>query len=239
MKLSTATLDFIRKVVSTAEIVKIDSIIIEPNRVRAIDDSHTVFICHVDDVPEMEFGSIGLNRIGVFNSRFDIGKTLKDFSVEAVVEGSDPDKKYARSLIMKATGVTVEYRCARPDLLRAPKAVNDVETYVIQANPEAIMMLQKGQSAMSTDDVTFVGSDEGVVFEMTDINADKMTYQFADAVHRIDDEDEASISFSHSYPLKTILPLLKSDATGFFTLTSQGILKVMVNGLSVYVMPRA
>lgn len=237
MKLSPTTLDFIRNVVTTADIVKIDSIVIESNRVRAIDDNHTVFIFHTADVPEFEFGSIGLKRINVFNTRFDIGKTFKDFVVEAKVEGSDPDNQYVRSLTMKASGIKVEYRCAHPETIRAPKALNDKETYAVRINPEALLMLQKGQGAMAADDVTFIGDDEGVTFEMTDINADKMTYQFADKAHRIDDEDEP-VSFSHSYPLKTLLPLLKADTTGYFTLTSQGILKVIVNGLSVYVMPR-
>lgn len=249
MKLSQPTLDYIRNVVSTADMVKIDSIIIEPDRVRGIDENHTVFILQNTDVPALEVGSIGLNRLNVFTSRFDLGKSMSDFTVDAVVEGDDPETSYARSLTMKAKGVKVEYRCANPGVLKAPRLVHDVVRYRIQLNPEALMMMQKGMAAMSADTVTFVGSSKGVHFEMSDINADKMQYQVTDVVHVIplenaddqdddDEEDDGDFSFSHGYQLKTLLPLFKANpiADIFFTVP-EGMLKIVVNDLDVYVLP--
>lgn len=238
MKLSSDTLSFIQRVVNTADLVKIDSIIIEPNVVRAIDENHTVFILQTKNVPVMEFGSIGLNRTNVFTSRFELGKTLSDFVVEAIVEDKDPDATYARALTMKARGIKVDYRCANPGLIKAPRQLNDTLAYEITIDPEVVLMMQKGQSAMYTDEITFMGSPDGVFFELSDINADKMSYQFANKALRLAQDDTTPVSFIHSYALKTLLPLFKINPSGCFSLTTQGILKIVINGLDVYVMPR-
>lgn len=241
MRLSKETLEYIQKVVNAASLVKIDSIIIEPGCVRAIDEDHTVFILHKDDVPTMEFGSIGLNRTNVFTSRFELGRTMSDFSVEAVIEGVNTPTAFARALVMKAKGIKVDYRCANPTLIKAPRQLADTISYQVQLDPEVVLMMQKGQSAMSTDEIKFVGTTQddesvSVSFEMSDINADKMSYQFANTAIRLD--DDAPVGFSHTYALKTLLPLFKINPTGHFSLTTQGILKIVINGLDVYVMPR-
>lgn len=240
MKLSQETLAYIQQVINTAGVVKIDSIIIEPNRVRAIDDTRTVFILQTTNVPDMEFGSIGLNRTGVLTSRLELGKSLSDFTVDATVEGTDPATMYARSLVMKAKGIKVDYRCANPLVMKAPKTLNDTNAFRVTINPEAVLMLQKGQMAMTSDEVRFTSSDDGpVFFEMSDINSDILKYEFADMSTKLSDEDDAASDFSHSYPLKTLLPLFKLNPTGYFILTSQGVMKIVINGLDIYVFPKA
>lgn len=237
MKLSEATLDYILRVVNTADIVKMDSIIIEPNLVRATDDNHSVFILHTSQVPEMEFGSIGLTRINVFNSRFELGKTMSDFVVEAAVVGTEDNPQYARSLTMKAKGIKVEYRCANPTVIKSPRTLADPVLYRVELNPEAVLMMAKGQSAMSSEEVTFIGGKEGVFFEISDINSDKMTYKVADTVTKVDTSDEP-IAFVHSYTIKLLLPLFKLIPTGWFYLTSEGIIKITINDLDIYILPR-
>lgn len=245
MKLSKETLDYIQKVVNTASLVKIDSIIIEPGCVRAIDEEHTVFIMHKEDVPDMEFGSIGLNRTNVFTSRFELGRNMSDFSVEAVVDSAGTPTAFARSLTMKAKGIKVDYRCANPTLMKAPRQLADTLAHQVQLDPEVVLMMQKGQTAMSTDEIKFIGTAQdqtssiaSVFFEMSDINADKMSYQFANTALRLDGSDDMPIGFCHTYALKTLLPLFKINPTGHFILTTQGIMKIVINGLDVYVVPR-
>jgi len=51
MKLDKITVSYILNVVETAKLVGIDSVIIEPNTVRAIDDNHTVVLFQDKDVP--------------------------------------------------------------------------------------------------------------------------------------------------------------------------------------------
>lgn len=108
MKLDPETVAYTLNVVKTARLVGIDNIIIEPNLVRAMDDSNSVVLFQDEDVPDMPFGSIGLTRIDTFMARYDIAKTQEKFSIEAAVqEGED----FARSLVMKGKGIKIDYRC--------------------------------------------------------------------------------------------------------------------------------
>lgn len=248
MKVDAQSLAYIQNVVKTAQLVKINNIIIEPNKVRAIDDDKTVVMFQDADVPEMPFDSIGLNRIDVFMNRFDIAKAMDKFELEAIMPAVEnvtvpTDKatpKFARALVMTAKGTRIDYRCANPGTIQAPKVINDTVKFEIEMNPEAVVLMTKGQSAMTAEDVALISDEDGVRFEMTDINGDAFTYKFADKVKLIDKKaDGKDTNFTHKYPLKVILPLLKVSSTSPIQITSRGMAKIVVNGLDMYVIQRA
>lgn len=236
MKVDQASLAYMQKVVQTADLFKISSVIIEPNRVRAIDDTRAVFILEEQNIPDLPFGSIGMNRLDLFASRYEIVKTIDNFVMEAVVEGDD--NMFARALTMKAKGIKVDYRCANPATIQAPKAMNDVVKYKVEFTPAALSYIQKGQSAMAADEITFVGTKDGVSFEIADINTDKLAYQFADTVTNVVEGDVSDAIFTHKYPIKLIATLFKANTSGHFFLTNRGMLKAVINGLSVVILPR-
>lgn len=220
-----------QSVIETAKLVGIDSIIIEPNLVRAIDDNSTVVINQNKDVPEMPFGSIGMNRLDIFTARYDIAKTQDNFTIEADV---DSGSQFARSIVMKAKGMKIDYRCANPTAIKAPRQINDVMKYRVLLTTEAVVNLQKAQSAMKAEIVTIV-SDNGVSFELSDLNNDVFKYTFADNVEVITDGNG---KFAHRYPVKTLLPLFKQNAAGHFEIGAKGIAAFQLNGLKVFVLPQ-
>jgi len=238
MKLDTNSIVYIQNVVKTAQMIDIDNVIIEPGLVRAIDDNKTVVLFQDKDVPDMEFGSIGLNRINVFMSRLDIAKTQDDFTIDAKVDnGSESmQSEFTRSLTMKAKGLKVEYRCANPTTIQAPKQVNDVMKHKVELNAEAVVLLQKGQAAMSAENVTIVSREDGVSFELVDINEDVFSHMVTTKVENL--TDDTNTSFAYRYPIKTLLPLFKYNPEGFFTVGQKGILSISVNGLTVFVLPQ-
>jgi hypothetical protein len=234
MKLDANSIAYIQNVSRTAQMVGIDNVIIEPGIVRGIHDDKTVVLVHNKDVPEMSFGSIGINRISTFLSRIDIVKTREHVAIEATI---DEDKGFARSLIMKGEGVKIDYRCANPATIQAPKQINDVLKYAIVLTPEAIMLLQKGQSAMEADSVNIQTDKDGVVFfVLSDINSDEMKFKIADSAEKLDKDTKP---FSHRYPLKVLLTLFKHDPSATFSIGGKGILQIMINGLNIYVLPQA
>lgn len=235
MIIDAGSLAYIQTVIRTASLVKIDNIIIEPGKVRAVDSDRTVVLFHDKDVPPMPFGSIGINRIGVFSDRIDIAKSVDNFSIDAVVESATGKDPFARALVMKGKGIKVDYRCANPQTIQAPKAVHDQAIYRVKITPEAITLMQKGQSAMSTDEITFVGTGDGVSFEMSDINSDTLTYHFADNIETTGDNTP---TFTHKYPIKTLHSLFKANNDGYFQVTSKGMMKIVVNNLDIYVLAR-
>lgn len=233
MKLQSSTIVYIQDVVEAAQVVGIDSVIIEPDCVRGIDENKSVVLLHDKDVPTLEFGSIGINRISVFKSRLNIAKTQENFTVDAIVNDDDG---YARSLTMKGKGVKIDYRTANPATIKAPKQVNDELLFKMKMNAEGAVMLAKAQVAMSADVVTITSSKNGVSLELVDINNDVFSYKFTDDVELLSDED--NINFAHRYPSKLLSALFSRNANCDFSIGRKGILSISVEGFSVFVLPQ-
>lgn len=231
MKLDPEILAFIKNVVETARLVGIDNIVIEPGKVRAINDEKSVVLFQEEDVPDMDF-EVGLNRIGVFLSRLEVARTQDNFMIDVK---TDDQGVFARSFAMSAKGFKVDYRCANPKTIAAPKKINDEMLYKIQLTPQAVYMLQKGQSAMSAEPVSLICNPDGVTFEFVDVNSDKFSYTFTDEVTAAKD---ASDSFTYKYPIKILLPLFKHNAESTFQIGRKGMLNIVVNNLNVYVLPQ-
>lgn len=235
MKLDQRSLDYITAVIKTADLVKINNIIIEPGKIRAIDDERTVAIFHEENVPDMPFGSIGINRLDVFGNRIELAKNAENFAVDVEVKDEGTDNPWAKTLTFKGKGIKIEYRCANPKTIQAPKTFADREAFSIQMNSDAIALIQKGMAAMKADTISIFGTEDGTYFEMADVNGDALTYRFGDVAGDLV-EGEAT-NFSHKYTVKTILPVLKLVNNGEVIITSRGLLKIKPNGLTVYALP--
>lgn len=234
MKLDTATLAYIENVVETASLVHIDNIIIETGRVRGMDDERSVVMIQNTNVPNFPFKSIGFNRLGVFSSRYEIAKSCDNLEVEAT---QDDKSEFVRSLTMKGKGTKIDYRCPNPATLQTiPKSINDPVKYGVKMTPEAVLLITRGVSAMSADEITLIGGKDGVSFQMEDINKDNFTYKFADSI-RVDNDGDA-VNFAHRYPIKNLLVLLKQRPDQYFDITSRGVIKINVNNLDLYIPPR-
>ena len=232
MKLTQDLIDFIENVVKTGQSINIDNVIIEPGMVRAIDDARTVVLYQNKDVPDMPFGAVGLNRISVLLSRLEIAKTQDNFNINVVI---GDDEEYARSITMKGTGTKIDYRCANPTTIQAPRQINDNLVYRIQLNAEAVSLMQKGQVAMGSETISLIGNDD-VSFELTDVNSDVFKHTFAADIEFLD--EDAAESFTHRYPVKTLLALFKQNPDGYFEIGEKGMLSITVNGLDIYVLPQ-
>jgi len=231
MKLDSETLTYIKNVVETSQLVGIDNVIIEAGNVRAINDEKSVVLFQEENVPEINF-NIGLNRIGVFLSRLEVAQTQDNFAVDVK---TDDDSVFARSFTMTAKGFKVDYRCANPTTIVAPKQINDTPKTRVQLTGDAVLLLQKGQVAMGADTVTII-SNEGVSFEFVDVNNDVFKHTFADDAEALTDDTDTN--FAHRYPAKTLLALFKNNPTGTFTVGQSGTLCLEVNGLNITVLPQ-
>ena len=201
--------------------------------VRGMDDATSVLILQTENVPDLEIGSIGISRIDTFLTRYNIASQQKNFSIEAIARDKED---FALSLILKGTGIKVDFRCANPTKLAAPKSTNDTLAYRIKLSDEMVIMLQKGAQAMSAELVT-INSNKGVSFEFADINNDTFKYDFATDVTPLNDEGETRFAFS--YQAKTLLAVLKHNETGTFDIGEKGTLSTEVNGLTTILLPRA
>jgi len=231
MKLDQSIIDYIENVVKTAQSVNIDNVIIEKDMVRAIDDNREVVLYQDADVPELPFGSIGFNRIGVFLSRYDIAKTRDDFVFNVIIDDDD----YVGNVNMTSTGTKIGYKCRNPAKIQAPRQINDTLVYSVQLSAEAVSLMQKGEGAMGAESIVFTGGD-GVSFELLDMNGDVFKHKFAPDFDFLD--NDADDSFSQRYPIKVILSLFKQNPEGIFKIGEKGILNIVVNDLNFFVLPQ-
>lgn len=233
MKLKASDIGFIEKVIKSASIVGIDNIIIESERVRAMDTDQTVVILEEDDIPEFEFNSLGLNRVNVLASRLDIAKTQEKFEIDAVM---DDNNEFVRSLDMKGTGSKINFRCANPTHIKVPTRIKDEPIARVPISGEIVFLLQKGAAAMGAEHVSFISNDE-VTFEFVDVNNDVFSHVIADEATPVN--NSASTKFAHKYPVNILLSLFKNNPDGYFEIGGQkGLLSFKINGLTFYVLPK-
>ena len=236
MNLSKETVEYIQKIVDTAQLVGIDEVVVEADSIRAVDENRTVVICHGDGLPNFEFGAIGLSRLSTFKSRLAIAEGQDGFKVEA--ETRDDDS--VMSLKFKGKGTKIDYLCGRPSNIKAPRAVNEQFLTKFTLNETAVKMISKGQNAMGgADTVTFICDDNGEVkFEIVDtINKDVFEFVLDTVADGIDGEKD--IAFVHRYPIKTLLAICKDESIDrMLYVGKKGILKAVVNNITVFVIPK-
>lgn len=236
MKLDQQTLAFLQKTVETISVAKINNLVIEPGRIRAMEENRAVLVFQNTDVPNMPFGSIGISEASTFISRFEIVKSVSNVDVEAIMDNTNT---FVRSLEMRGKGIKIDFRCANPATIRAPKSMNDPIKYKIQMTPDAVTLMTKGATALSTDEVTIKGSAENVSLVFEDANRDAMEYQFGTHMELVDPSTaDVNSSFDRTYPVKILLPLLKQNPGNCLYITHAGFIKLSINGLDMYVPPR-
>lgn len=232
MKIEPKTLQYIESVIKTAQRVGIEEVVIEKDVIRAIDVNRTVVLNHQPKDLDLPFTAIGLSRINVLQSRLDLAKGQEGFEVNVT---TDDTHDFVKTMLITAKGVKVDFRCANPAAIKAPKSVNDTLKCLVPLDADAVVLLQKAQSAMSADTVTIISNKDGVSFEMYDVNSDKFTHTFSAKVEPLDGGDT---DFVHTYPLKIVLPLFKENAGGTFAIGEKGIMNIENNNLNLYVLPQ-
>ncbi|HCT29954.1 MAG TPA: hypothetical protein DIW31_04310 [Bacteroidales bacterium] len=234
MKLEQELIDCIRNAIDAANAAKITNIIFEKGFIRGIDDSKKVIIFQDHDVPTMPFTALGINRMDRFVSRFNLVYGQPNFSVEATVAERDDT---VSQLTFKCSGTKVDYRCANPRAVLAPKVMNDVMKYSAIITPDTVQFLNRGEAAMKMEFVTFISNDSGVSFEIIDkSNGDVLSHTFGIPARNI--EGEKDNMFAVRYPMKVILSLFKRILEGVFYVGKKGMLKVTINGIDLYVLPQ-
>jgi len=240
MKLEANILTYIKNVVDTANILKIENIIVEPDKVRAMSDDQTTVIFHTEDVPYLSFGSICLNRLQEFVSRFAIIRATNGFEITANISGEDntipcdpktkPPKPpmWVRSLHMEGLNTSIDYRCTNPALISAPRSMNHSPKYEIQITEQLLTLIQQGKTAMKSELVQFIGNNKGTFMVLKDINGDQLKHKISSTV---DD-------FSFGYPIDKLVTIFKIQPDITIFITDLGFLKCNINNLDVYVASR-
>ena len=238
MELDASTLTLIKKIVDTAITLKIENIILEPGKVRARSDDGTTVIFHTEDILDPPFGSICLNRLPEFLSRFAIIQATPGFKITATTFGEDntipcnPKVKtpkppmWIKSLHMEGLNTSIDYRCTNPNMITdVPRAMKHTPKYTINMTESTYNLIQKGKLAMKAEYVKFIGNNKGTFVVLVDINGDQLKHKLSNDV---DD-------FSFQFPIEKILTIFKQQPTVTCYITDLGFFKCNINDLDVYI----
>ena len=230
MKLEPKLIEHIGNVVKTSKIVGIDGLKLEPDFIGGLADDNTTFITQLEDIPDMPFDAMCIRNLNVFQSRFEIARKQDKFEMSVDIT----DDGFVRSILMKGKGTKIDFRCSTPNQVKAPKGFNSPLINRVKLTGETVMLLQQAIASMGSDVVTII-SNNGVSFEIVDVNNDVFKHNFEFEIESLDDENNTN--FAYRYPAKKLLGLFKINPTATFDVSDTGRLCINVNGFDVTILP--
>lgn len=235
MELSKEQLDYIKRVVNVASITKVDSIVVETGRVRGIDSDQIIILLQVDDVPAFDVGAIGLNRIHTLHSRIQLAdSSFGTYTTQISQDSTREGELFVRQIKFAAGKQKVEYRCANPLTIKAPKNLSFNDSLcVFDVSSDTLATMSKGAIAMGSDELVLSGKGCEISATIRDIGGDELSIVVGDGIAI----DPNFTTFQYSYPLKNILPLLKVCSQPV-RITTRGLLNLTIDGFNVYILPR-
>ena len=234
MLLDKIIIDKIQSIIQTAQLVGIDSVIVSKEMVRATNIENTVIIFHGEDI-DLPFDAIALNRLPTFASRLELAAAGEKFQIDATV---DDNEEFAKSLTMKNKKTKIDYRCANPSTVKAPKQIQDAMCFEISLDAGDINTLGKAALAMGTDLIEISGDKDTAQIKMIDINRDEFKHDITGSAKIITGNKTKETSFSHKYPAKILLALLKKSPGEPFRIGAGGLLNITANGINLFIIPQ-
>lgn len=238
-ELSSGTFSLIQDAIDVASMLNIDRFVIDSHSLRGhSQENGTILLLPFPDDTELEFGAMGISRVTELKSRLrllgDSAKVIPDYKER------DSGDKFVFRLNIKHNKTKVEFKCADPAQIRAPKAMNDPDHFVFTFTNEDVALMLKSKSAMGADTVSFVSKDgKSVTFSVMGSEGDALTHELSTEVEVKADADE----FNFIYKTKILFPVLKEvlDATKKseveVAVTRRGVMKMSIIDIPVFIFP--
>ena len=238
MKLSAQTIASVDNLLTTLNTIGIEKVIVEPGKIRAIDEKRTVGVVTDKQVPDLEGKTLAVSRIKALKDRLSLAKAQGDVGITAT-SGSGTDI----SMLELAAGRSKsQFRCSASDAVKIPKAINDTPAYDVLISVKQIPLIAQADSAMATDGITIASKDGSTVsIELVDSTKDVYTFEVEKPATAL--AGKAS-SFVHKYTSKSLLSLMREAAKTAgddvkLTIGSGGMLFIDVAGYNFFTLPQA
>lgn len=237
MQLSQETIDFISNVIRVAKILKIENVIFDKEAVRGDVKQEGTMLIQRDNLPDFEFESLGISRIGTLDTRLNL--LGGNCTIDAEEKNKSPTEKVIYKLVLSNDKTEVDFKCADPAMMpKSPKNLKDPTFFTFKISEETIALLSKAQNAIRSDLVSFTGSKNGVVSKLSDVEGDLFNHIVCEELTMSPECDKTK--FYYSYKNKILLPLLREaiqDDNLIINITKRGILNVKVLNLNVFITP--
>lgn len=234
------TMTLLQDAIDTATRLGIERFVIDSFSLRGeSQENGTLMLLPFPDGTELDFGSIGIGRVGVLKSRLQLMGT--EGTVTPEYKTRDSGEQFVFRLELKKNRTKIDYKCTDPAQIRAPKAFKDPDMAQFSVTAEDIKLMLSAKNAMQSDKVTFTSSDGKVVrFMISASEGDALDHEFESSLDMLLPVD----SFTASYDTKYLFPILKEisdaakEAPVELIVTKRGIMKIEVNNIPAYVFPK-
>lgn len=229
MKNNTQQLvEFYENIISVCSSVSIDNIIIEDGMIRGINDEKSCVILS-SNISLSGLGStkLGLARLSVLAARLSVLKNSKNFNIELAVNNKDE----VTHIRLSGGGAKVDFRCAAPGLIRAPKAINDPPNWRLEISKEQAEMVSSAVRVMGAKTVVIAKKGNDVVIECSDSNNDVFSISLEKNPEWVSEETSTpEVAFAHYYPANMLLAVFKQKQSCELVIGENGTLTTQIGG---------
>jgi hypothetical protein len=243
-KLNKNVVEYLQRLIKTCILCGIDSVSVESNLVRgqSLDNSKGTFLLEYENIPpSLGFSSIGIGRVKTLSNRISI---LDSDDTNIFFEGKEKDNGdiMVKKLQLTNKKTKIDFSCYDSLRIKAPKAFNDPMFYEFSISEDTLKIMSRAIAAIDTTSISFSTDKDGSIkFRTTDVEGDIFDHLVSESCTISDDADKDN--FFYAYEIKYILPLFKAsiDTSGKLkvNISRRGIMRVIVNGFSIYVLPEA
>lgn len=236
--LDKQTLQLLCNAANAAKNLGINSISIETNdignMIRGFSDdtgSPVVFTHTIDGV--LPFKALAISNCALFLTKLNLAdKADPGYTITASL---DDNSLIVTDLEFKGKKFKLKFNSARPDAIKAPKGIKDIQVGKLILSKSDIENISNGVSAMGAEYITVVYDGSDSVIEIRGAT-DKEVFSFQTEGNFVPSSENKA--FTTSYLYKTIAPAIKLTKDGEFGVTSRGLLVGNIRDINFSLFPR-
>lgn len=245
-KLSKELTEYLNTLFNVCSMCEIEDVAIEPDMIRghSLDAKRGIYIMEYDNIPKgIDFTGLGIRGVKTLKSRLSIleGDNL---NIAYETKTKDNGDTIVKKLVMSNKKTKVDFTCTDPKHILSPKKINDPDLYAFTLSEDTVRVMSKVKNAIEgVEDISFNSEKDGSIkFIVTGDNGDMFDHTVAESYKRLD-ETSTKNHFYHSYKIKFVAALFKAamdlEGKADIVLSSRGIIKISVRGITIRIVPEA
>lgn len=236
MILDNELIDFIKtKLIKTANLLGIESVIIEPDKIRGLDEKKTAVILHNHSLP-VKFQAMAISRLSLLQSRL----TLTDDTVSVNVTEDERNPGIISRLDIKAKKYKVDFRTANPTTVKAPKALkSEVALCSFTLTDNDVKLINNASNSMpqrtetGTISLMIDPKTSTIKAVLTDTTGDDFEMELDSKLVNNTLEKPLLIN----YPLKQFITVIKNNNKQFDLLENNNMIRTYINDITIILLP--
>lgn len=238
MKLVDTEIKKIENLIQTCMPLGIDTVLISLDMISGINEDKTCILLTLNDeyIPNFDSHKVCLSRLGVLNSRLNLLR--KD---GLTINAKENDKKEISQLEISNRSSKIQYRCMSPNLIKAPKGVNDPAKWVLTLSNDEIELINGAVKVMGSKKLIIHKKEDNCFVECSDTNNDLFSSGLSNKCQWVkEDEEDTNENFVFYYSTEILLSFLKLAKTHdsvSIIIGEMGTLTGFANGFTCVIIP--